>query len=305
MSNSLLRISNLLNENGHEIVDIWIRNNNIEYIRVISREKGHLFFLKVDTYELEYNENICQSSSIYYLEDIYTSSENDNLLELKNICEKAFIDVKNRYLLQNGCYIYNGENIYHVKNLPISDRKGLYVMIPLEWFYENRFVITFDIEKLLTKLYNKFNIMIEQFIPTIEKFSNFIEIDIIKKIQNYYNELNKKKLEHIDLYIKICKGESETIQDINYNDKLSHNSDITFQDTIRRTHQNKILHDKLDKYIILRKKIESKILFYYQEIWQIIIKIIYIIYKFTIVIKEFKSLILEIETILPISNIIL
>jgi len=297
---SLYRLHSFLKENSHDILDYWVYESYINYVRVISRKNGHIYFVKVFDHHIQVpldNPQTLEKSDFYYLEE---SECNENLETLYDVFLCGFPEYKYRYILCNGYFLMQEKDIcFQIKNMSNLDHFGFYLFIDIDWLYENIYIVSHEIEKLMLDLQSKIEKMYFGFIPNYQGFCQAGEITKMNSIWEYYQEILQQLQKANLLYLNIVNGENQTIHDIEFNDKINDSDDLTFQETVRRGHQKKVLAEKLDKMVHLKHKTMVKVLYLHCTQWKILLKYLLLISKFTKLQSDFQSLVYDFESLLP------
>lgn len=300
---SLYKLNSFLKENSHDVLDYWIHNEKIKYVRVISRKNGFIFFIKLSEYKIKVsNPNDFEKSNFYYLEETDNDLENLNILYDVFLC--AFPEYKYKYLLFEGYYLMQEKDVcFQIKNMSNLHHFGFYLFLEIEWFYENVYIISHEIEKIILDIQSKSEKMYLGFVPNYKNFCNSNDIHKITNVWDYYqkNVITIQKAK--ELYLNICKSENNTIHDIDFNEKITDSDDLMFQETVRRSFQKKVLNDRLNKFIHLKNQIIQKLLFYHCIQWKIILKFLVLISKFTKLQSDFHNLVYDLESIIPKINL--
>ena len=280
---SFLRLTQFLIENGHDILDIWIYKDMIYLLRIISREHGHLFFIGVRNYEIQLsNEEQMKMfpssmNTLYYIQDM--EDEKESLHQMIPILKRGFSEMHSQYIYFEGCYFETCWNTkqYMVRNLPESDRKGFYLYFPIEWMFENKHVIHFEVQKMLNRFYKKLEVSIQNVIPQYKSFLTNQDQDIVRQLHQQQQTIHQEWEKWQIFFHQVCQMETSLLKEVNHYETILQPQDLTFQETIRRGHQLKVLHTKLDKSIHLRKKLAHKLLFVYQQQWDSFLPFIYLL----------------------------
>jgi len=302
---SLYRLHSFLKENSHDILDYWINDSIIHYVRVVSRKNGLLYFIKVVEHQIHVPEDrphVLEKSNFFFLEKDF--GDHDVLDTLYDVFLRAFPEYKYRYILCNGYYLLQEKDIcFQIKNMSNLDHFGFYLFVDIEWFYENIYIVNHEIEKILTDIQSKIENMYMGFLPNYQNFCQTLESAKISSIWEYYKQTLQQLQNCRELYLKSVSLENSTIHDIEFNEKISNSDDLTFNETVRRGHQKKVLAEKLDQTIHLKYKTMQKALFLHCIVWKILLKYLLLISKFTKLQSDFKVLVLDFETILPKSKL--
>lgn len=298
---SLYRLHNFLKDNSHDVLDYWFKQSKMYFVRVISRINGSIYFIKVISQNIkmpEMNGESFEISKKYYIIDDYEEESPEQLSILYDVFICALPEYKYRYLLMNGYYIMQEKNIcFQIQNMSNREHFGFFLYMEIEWFYENVYIVSDEINKTMYDIQEKINKLYNQFIPKYKTFC--VQEYNIENIWDYYknNVINIEKSK--ELYINLIKTENTTIHDIEYNNKISDSDDLTFQETVRRNYQNKILNEKLEQCIHLKEKVIEKNLYYHCTIWKILLKFLVMNSKFTKLQSELLQCITDFIDIMP------
>lgn len=301
---SLYKLHSFLKENSQDIMDYWICDDLIKYVRVISRKNSTIFFVKISEYKIKSTtqfENL-EKSNFYFLEESYKDHKNLNILYDVFLC--AFPEYKYKYLLFDGYYFMQEKDVsFHIKNMSNTQHFGFYLFVDLEWFYENIYTLNHEIEKIMIDIQIKIETMYGGFLPNYKNFCNSNDVEKILNVWNYYRKNEAVFKNAKELYLNVCKSENKTIHDIDFNEKISDSDDLMFQETVRRSHQKKILNERLNKFIHLKNQLIQKLLFYHCIQWKILLKFMILISRFTKLESQFHELVYDLESIIPKTKI--
>ena len=145
----------------------------------------------------------------------------------------------------------------------------------------------------------KIETMYRGFLPNYCNFCNNKDIQKITNVWDYYRQNYTTYQSATRLYLDICGSENRTIHDIEFNEKISNSDDLMFQETVRRSHQKKILSDRLDRLIHLKTEVIKKLLFHHCIQWKILLKFMILISRFTKLESNFHSLVHDLELTIP------
>lgn len=299
---SLYRLHSFLKENSHDILDYWIHKSLIYYVRVISRKNGFLYFIKVSEHQIQIpedeNPHTLEKSNFYFLEK--DEHDHETLDTLYDVFLRAFPEYNYRYIICNGYYLLQEKDLcFQIKNMSNLDHFGFYLFVDMDWFYENIYIVNHEIEKTCLDIQHRVEKMYHGFIPNYQNFCQSSEISKINAIWDYYRQILGQISVCKELYLKIVAIENTTIHDIEFNEKISDSDDLTFNETVRRGHQKKVLSEKLDKCVHLKQKTIQKALYLHCLMWKILLKYLLLISKFTKLQSDFQMLVLDFESIIP------
>jgi len=297
---SLYKLHSFLRENSQDVMDYWIDDDIIRYVRIVSRKNGFIFFVKLSDYKIKFTNTIEQleKPNFFFIEASH--KEHENLNHLYDVFLCAFPEHQYRYLLFDGYFMMQEKDIcFHIKNMSNTNHFGFYLFIELEWFYENIYTLNHEIEKTMNNIQIKIETMYRGFLPNYCNFCNNKDIQKITNVWDYYRQNYMTYQSATRLYLDICGSENRTIHDIEFNEKISNSDDLMFQETVRRSHQKKILSDRLDRLIHLKTEVIKKLLFHHCIQWKILLKFMILISRFTKLESNFHSLVHDLELTIP------
>jgi hypothetical protein len=298
---SLYRLHSFLKENSHDILDYWIHDSYIYYVRVVSRKNGLLYFIKVSEHKIEVpvdKPSALEKSSFFFLE--LDHDDHEILDTLYDVFLRAFPEYNYKYIICNGYYLLQEKELcFQIKNISNLDHFGFYLFVDIEWFYENIYIVNHEIEKILLDIQHKVEKMYLGFLPNYQNFCQSGEIMKMNAIWEYYQQILREMSTCKELYLKIVGTENKTIHDIEFNEKISNSDDLTFNETVRRGHQKKIFSEKLDQCVHLKHKTMQKALYLHCMVWKILLKYLLLISKFTKLQSDFQILVADFESIIP------
>jgi hypothetical protein len=303
---SLLRLHSFLKENSHDIKDYWIMEGVIKFVRVVSRKNGHIYFVRLSELKIKVPEDhpdIFEKSNFYYMEKSH-HEHHESLDTLYDVFLCAFPEYNYRYLLFKGYYMMQEKDMcYQIRNMSDTDYFGFYLFLDIEWFFENTYIVSHEIEKIMTDIQTKTEKMYQGFLPSYHNFCGEKDITKVNHVWDYYLENQKEFRKCTLLYKSICDAENSTIHDIEFNEKISDSDDLQFKEVVRRGYQKKALGEKLDKILHLKSKSMERMIFYHCIEWKILLKFLVLISKFTKLQSDFHNMVYELESVVPKSRI--
>jgi len=293
---SLLQIQTFIKNNNHDILDYYIEDQYIKFLKVISRKTGHIFFINVYNYNIPFENNIDMNKYNFYFID-HQSQDDDFINNLYQDFINLFPELYSKFLLLYGCHIYiDSENIYHIKNLSISTDLSLFLYFDIEMFYENIYVIAHEVEKLYNNIHYKINKQYEQLLLQFlgnNELKKKIE-DYRMTIHNYFNRYQKV----IHLYLKMCFFEEK------YNELIKNleneKSDEYMKSVLFKSHKKKNILDKLNQFQILYIKIYDNLSHSHFLYWKYNLKLLFFISNLIKYFSSIKNIYLEINDLLNI-----
>jgi hypothetical protein len=289
-----------MKENSHDVKDFYVLDKKVRFVRVISRKNGNIYFVRCNNHDIRILEDCeyFQKSNIFYLEKYH--SELEDLEYLYDVFLRAFPEYHFKYILFNGYFMMQEKNlIFQIKNLSSSDYFGFYLYLDIEWFFENIYIVSHEIEKIMNDVQSKVEKMYFGFLPHYNSFCQSPDYrEKVESVWEFYNEHVIQYDKCRKLYLDICGYENDRINDFDFNEKISDSDDLNMQQIIHRQYQKKKLTDKLNQTIHLKIKTLEKIIFHYCMYWKIILQFLILISKFTKLQGDFFTMINNLENII-------
>lgn len=237
---SLQKLITFFKENQHEIVDYWMLDEQIKWIKIISKRSGEIYMINVFAFRLKLEK----ATNQYLLQDCVPEDDTIKCI-FKNL--KNF---QNRFIVIYGNEVYESDMlVYRATNLPKIKNMSLYMVIDLEWFYDNIYVVSHEIDRSYQDIVTQTQEYIQK---TTKHVSSFIKEDrpIVRCITNLLTKFDKHRnsLQQCkNLFTRICKDESETNISLYKIDDSIHPGDMTFKSAVHRQYSRKKYVDKLEK----------------------------------------------------------
>ena len=150
-------------------------------------------------------------------------------------------------------------------------------------------------QRRLSRIQAKVTGTMDQFLSQYRPFFSDTEIDLLKALWKERESFLEKEVQWRSFYDKVCSAETRTLKDLHYKEMISQSEDFTFQETLRRSHETRVLHEKWTKYVHLRKKITTHLLFLDQQEWNVSLDGLWIIYRFSHILQEFRTIMNELK----------
>lgn len=270
---SLQKLVTFFKENQHEIVDYWILEEQIKWIKVVSKRSGDMYMINVFAFRLhsETTQHLPHKSNQYVLQDCLPQDDTVTCMfqNLKNF--------HNRFLLVYGNEVYESETtVYRATNLPKINHLSLYMVIDLEWFYDNIYVVSHEVQRS----YREVVLQTEEFVKkTTKNVSSFIrdEKPIHRCVSNLLNKFEKQKASLAqckDLFTRICRDESETNIALYKVDDSIHPGDMTFKGAVHRQYSRKKLMDKMEKLEHLKVGTMVNMNYFFNLQWNYLLQVL-------------------------------
>jgi len=291
---SLLSIQAFIQNNSHQILDYYIENKIIKFLKIFSRKTGYSFFVNVFNYNIPFTEDIDMNKySFYFLEP--SVQTDDFIFHVYQDYINVFPELYNKFIFIYGCHIYiHSDTSYQIINVSQSSDLSFYLFYEIEWFYENTHTISFEVEKIYLNIYYKldkqYEILMNQFICNQEILETF------QKYKTMIGDLHVNYRKIIQLYLKMCLFEDKC-NDILISIQNSASTD-GFQETLFKSQQKKIYLEKLNKIQVLYIKVFDKISHYHHSFWKLQIKLLYFMSNFMKHNASIRSIHLEMNDLL-------
>lgn len=307
---SLQRLSLFLRDNLHDIIDYWVHNKIIHYVRVISRQSGIIYMVKVESYELQMDSfKAFEKNNSFYLEE---ELNEENIPELLLQCYDHFCTVfpeyRHQFLLQySDICMQSRDKFYRVLNTPCNKIFQYHFLVDIEWFYENIFTAHHEMDKKIETIFYKIEKKYHVF------FSDFHEIIKTKEISSHdflsqgWNSM--KKIMEITSKCKIYLSEICSFEDNcqrSYQQLLSMNHPdhrhLGFQETMKRSFEKKQVQEKLEEAGVLKRKLIEKTLFLSNQHTNLLFQFFLFILNVSKLLTHLQSSILEFSSQTKLSS---
>lgn len=300
---SLYRLHQFLKENSQDVLDYWIYESRVYFARVMSCKNGNLYFIKVASQNIlipkDYEKDHLEKSNFYFMEK-HHEDDLDDLIVLYDVFLCAFPEYNYKYILFQGYHIMQERDIcFQIRNMSNLDNFGFYLLLDIEWFFENVYVVSHETEKIMSDVQSRVEKMYMGFLPNYQSFCSSTDSSRITHVWEYYAQMSRQNAQCRELYIKLVAEEIKTIHDINFNEKISSSDDLTFQETVRRGHQKKVLSERLEECQSLKQKTMLKSVFLHCQVWKILLKYLLLISRFTKLQSDFQNLVFDFESLVP------
>jgi hypothetical protein len=260
--------------------------------------------VKVSSYNISLGEDreSLKKTPIFYLDRV---EENDpvspDLQRLYDTFLSAFPEHRDRFMVHHSNVFMDERNTIHrISNYPTEGYYNMYLFIELEWFYENLYIVTHEMDRAFTNMSFKCQKIYKGFLPMYTGFIRQAEKDIqcIQNVWSYYLE-EKQTLEKCQkLFAQVCKSENQYHQELL---ELNHirTDELSFQDTVRRSHKRKLLQERLTKLRPLHASALERVVYGHSLQNHLMLRILYFMADITILFTKFHSHFLELENLIP------
>jgi len=247
---SLNKLLIFFKENQHDVVDYWILDEKIKWIKVCNRKGGDIYMINI----FSYNISLDGAEDIHYKTNRFLLYETDNpTMEMREVytgLTQISKEVKNKFILVGGNEVCESENTwYKAHNLPKLNCYSLYMVIDLEWFYENVYVISHEIKRHQTNACLKICEFVQSALGDVNTFLKEDEQikKCITKLMSKFQHNRKNLARSQQLYTTVCKDCSQTSLSLQKVDEHIHPNDMNFRSAVNRQYMRKKLTDKMDK----------------------------------------------------------
>lgn len=275
MSSSLQKLTIFLKENNHDVIDYWTFNNSIQWIKVISRRGGEIYFINVSSYEISLersNDHLLKNNSYVLLDN-----HDPQYLHYAKTFKSIF---HTRHLVFFGNEIYDSRLKWYVaQNVPRTNTISIFTVIELDWFYDNSFVVSHEVSRTLSILDQEGSEFIHQNLLQIYSF-----IKDTSAIKQHMSRLVQEKKKHDNqlvkcqkLYISICKSKTDTYSELLRLEDMIQPDDMTFRSAIHRQYLRKKFNDKMDKLENIQSDTLANISLYSSLKWNSLLQMVHLV----------------------------
>ena len=305
---SLSKLQVFLKDHNHDIIDFWICENRVVYVRSINRNTGILVFIKTWKFDISFEQDVSSTYKVFHLSKVLENEEDysEKLIVLYDSFIKIFPENRKHFILQcSNFLIENRHCIYRLNSFSNDSYNTIHWGIELDWFYDNLNMVDHEVNRLHFSTISKMEKMYESF---IDNYSNFIkkseqDIKVIHRVWNFYKEQNAKFCKGRSLYLSIAKKENNIKQTYLELDSLTGGS-FNFNESLRKSHQKKALRTKLNNLMQLRYRTMREIAVHWNLSYHILISFLYFISEITITLSKFHGLFIELDNIVPPRSIL-
>ena len=304
---SIYRLNTFIKENHHDVLDYWVEQSLIRYVRVVSRKSGHLYMVKVAGYNISFGEDRdpLMKTECYYLETI---DENDsvpeNLGKLYDTFLSAYPEHRYRFVLhQCNYFMESRDSVFRVCNMPSDGFYNVHLFVELEWFYENLYVVNHEVDRNLSHIFHKAKKVYEGFLPM---YSNFVrnsdkDVALVQTTWSYFMEQRQLLEKSRDFFVSVCASESSHSAELTELGNIRADS-LSFQDTVRRSHKRKSLHDKLAKLRGLHVGTLEKMVYFHSLQNNLLLHFLFFLADISLLLTRFHSHFIELENLVPFEH---
>lgn len=291
---SLHKLVTFLKEHQHEILDYWILDQQIKWVKVVSKRSGEMYMINVFGFRLTSDsvQEIPNKTNQYIMQDCLPEDDTVACIfqNLKNF--------ENKFVVLHGNEVYESQtSVYRATNLPKISHLSLYMMIDLEWFYDNAYVVSHEVQRS----YQEIVMQTEEFVQkTTKNVSSFIrdERPIYNCVANLLKKYEKQKTslgQCKDLFIRICKDESQTNIALYKVDDSIHPGDMTFKGAVHRQYLRKKLVDKADRLDHLKIGSMVNMNYYFNLKWNYLLQLLVFCLRINLLMEKILTAVFSME----------
>lgn len=301
---SIHRLNSFIKENSHDIVDYWIYHSVIQYVRIISRKSGRMYMVKVASYNIPIGDDreTLRKTPVFYIENV---DDTDNVYpDVQRIFDtflSAFPEHRDRFVIHFSHFFMDGRHsIRRISNYPTDGYYNMYLFIELEWFYENLYIVTHEMDRAFTNIHFKCKKIYDGFLPM---YSNMIrradkDIECVQRVWMYHMQ-QKQSLEKCQtFFVQVCRSENEYHEQLNQLNQIRA-EELSFQETVQRSHKRKILQEKLVKLRPLHASTLERLVSHHCLHNHIMLRFLFFLADITLLLTKFHSHFLQLETLIP------
>lgn len=273
MSAALQKLASFLKENNHDIIDYWITNARVRWVRVVSRRTGDLYLVDVDAYNISFQ---CQNDPLIKQNFYILTTEphpQHSVASFASIMTTPMV-------VCFGNEIWAGGNTWFTaQNIPSSmDRIIVFPMIQLDWFYENSFVVSFEVRQMLESLEKNGRQLIQKNLVDISSVIKTPAVpNIIEKLRikthMHQSELQKCQA----LFVSICQSRADVYRRLRELEDATHPEDITVRNAVHRQYLRKRLAERIEKLDNLHGDTLANLSLHFGLRWHYLLQIVNLI----------------------------
>ena len=285
-----------MRENHHETIDVWANHEIVLLIRVISRKTGHLYVLDVSEYRISADHSSSQEESmtkkkVFHLEKIHLSDvmeeeEQDirrHVRAFDNVCG-ALPEWRGKMMLQVSNYILTSpQTIYKILHFPSRSQWCMYLLMGLDWFYDNVFTVSHQVDRFHQVLWWRTTKISQEFLVSYQKQQS-PKNHHLREIQQILHRIMENHKRHglvLQLFTRACQEENTCTKELASLGRLT-TDHLRFEDTVRRSYQRKSLQQRLEKLQKLREDVCQEVLASHGVSSHFFLRFLYVICSLTI-----------------------
>lgn len=287
---SIYRLHSFIQNNHHQILNLYVFDQKLIMIRLISNRSGEIFFLSLGKYEIKLNaedgfepfiQNHCYYMEIAEEESPSVSEYFDSIFALHPELNKQIVIIRDHHLYQSP------DVVYELINFPSKETVTFYFIVTLEWFYENSLTIDHFIQKKKNLFMSRFYHLFSTSKQEIHRISTYFE-----KADPHF--LLKEKAKYNECHARLTKTKKLGTIIFQHLEKLYEEQDqimeqeafTSFQDSLQKSFKKQKIQQDLRKMQQLKDKTLERISFYYELESDQFLKILLYLTEFTIILSK-------------------
>lgn len=294
---SINRLKLYLKSNQQEIIDYWVENSSLCYVRVIHISSGNVYFLNVGSFSIVIDSSLQEFNDVYFIVKIgkYEEDYSEQLIIFYDMIQNLFPQFSAQAILHYKKYlIEDRDTIYKVVHSnSISSLLLLYPNFSLEWFYEH----CVDIEKFMTPLTKdvilKTNDVYITFLNSFESFFKTSQ-EHLNLFQQTHGKISEKTTlyhKYSSLYIKICIQEKIFLKEIKNLEDYS--TSYTVNDTNLKIQKRTAVKKKLSELQSLKINIRNNLIHSRDDMFHFRLYFIYFLNEMKSSLSRFQTLLID------------
>lgn len=290
---SLQKLITFFKENLHDVVDYWYLENRIKWIKIISRKGGEIYLINVYSYKL----GIEESEEYIGRKNKFRLVETNPQANFKGLW-KHFHNDKNRLVLIHGNEISESENcFYSATNLPTMNHVCFYLIIELEWFYENVFVVSHEINRCYGEVLSKVHKSVQNLLNTSKSFlKDDTQLNkAVAKLLMKSATFKKNNLQSKELFQRVCRDETDAHVRLFRLDNAIDPNNMTFKASVERQYNRKKIVEKIEKLEVIGSSLVQQINYTFVMEWNYLLQVLQITNDITRLMESILFIILEAE----------
>jgi len=270
---SLLQIQTFLQTHHHDILEYYLLEQSIQWIKVISRKTGYIFFVHLFKYQVSLDETDRTPFFVLQLEspdlpmDEFVSDLYQDFVHL-------FPEMYSKFLLLHSSYLYmKTDERYAIKNVSDSNDLCLFLSFDIETVYEQIHILAYEVEKFYTHISRKIQSHYDHFVASFALHS----LPFQKPFGLYHSRLQYYDTQHFKikkLFLFMCQSEEALKQSLL---QLEHeSSSVTLvSDILAKSNKKKQCLEKLNQLQVLYIKTFEVLLNTHHHRWKYQLKLIH------------------------------
>lgn len=291
---SIYRLHSFIQNNHHQILGLYILDQKVKFLRLVSNRTGEIFFLSLGKFEIELDaqdvfepfiQNHCYYMSICEMPESETVTPYlDSVYALQPQLRSQMLFIENHFL-----YL-DKDRVFELLNFPSKEIICYYFITSLEWFYENSLTIDHHLKKKKSLLYTRFHHLMTTSTDEIHKLASFLQKQPV-------HFLRQEKVHFDDFYKRSNNTKKLCIQIFQYTEKLYEEQDsisekeafTSFQDSIKKSFLKQKNQEDIRKAHHLKEKTLERLSFYQEQEAYHFLRLLSCLTEFTILMAKIYS----------------